>query len=943
MRKFLTSATQFVASVMVVATSVAPTATGGVPQQVNGAGATLFVDASRNPGLTNDWIDADGDGNWGFYDSDGDGVRDSVDQLAPTNPNNPGLHWIYQYRSVGSIEGFGEWISFQTCGDLPEVIPSERGVLNSLDWAVTGVPNSGASNAGWGPACTADTDVDGIPNSSNTPVCPNTVDFGNIDVPSLWGIRVQPLAECAWDRKPGEGGYGMNNLTSNGAPAQQGESNLLESYTRLCGDGSTVSLNTNVSNPDQFTVYDTQIAWSPVAYLCNRGVAPDANFDGAEDGTFHWSDLQHGYVTGRSKNGENLAYGCRDVGSGTRNTAMNSIGVDPSWGLGDHVGRRINQDTLTRPGPDHQVNNCGGSSIMESAVENRRLAIGYTGVFGSSRAVDDARAGRYEIMLLIKDIDGDKDGDIDATLPVGLSLDAILDNCDPNAGWQVGAIQTLTTVGNPRASAIGRVPASETGPQMSNLAAAAFIRNIEQSILDFDLPLDAEQFFMPGDVLATRAALVAGVDCLPGPSQPAGYSPNVALNQAIQDYIRTTNTIRPGGASEVLPYGDIDSGGTTRTAGLSPRRRAPVSGMYRDGGDTANAGYVYYDAANTLQRTGTAAGQALSRRNRVQGDLNNDGRRNINDIEKMVEAEYKLGTQTTATFLQTFEPIQGGHIGSMAVDRLIVHVVGDLNGDGEYNKEDIRYAADGTAIDTTTHKLNRKAGFIRADNAWLAWSGGNNLFGTILATGTYASGDSRGDVAGSANGAAPGADPRGFDGVVDADDIDYVCANYVTNWANTDLAACRDLSADLDGDLDVDYDDVVELVVNILDTQIGDVNLDGAVDAADIAIIEANLGNPGGWAQGDLNCDGQVTQDDLDLIAPCGGDIVGDSNCDGNVNNFDIDCFVAAVVEEANWVSLGCGAGGCDYVCVNDTNGDAVVNNFDIDSFVNCVVNLGCQ
>jgi hypothetical protein len=50
-----------------------------------------------------------------------------------------------------------------------------------------------------------------------------------------------------------------------------------------------------------------------------------------------------------------------------------------------------------------------------------------------------------------------------------------------------------------------------------------------------------------------------------------------------------------------------------------------------------------------------------------------------------------------------------------------------------------------------------------------------------------------------------------------------------------------------------------------LGTVAGDVNLDGVRDGADVAIVTANLGTNGGWAQGNINCDGVINQADLDL------------------------------------------------------------------------------
>ena len=77
------------------------------------------------------------------------------------------------------------------------------------------------------------------------------------------------------------------------------------------------------------------------------------------------------------------------------------------------------------------------------------------------------------------------------------------------------------------------------------------------------------------------------------------------------------------------------------------------------------------------------------------------------------------------------------------------------------------------------------------------------------------------------------------DGDVDVDDIDLLCDNL------------GDAAYDLDGDGDADADDLVFLVENLVELQdgsgrigtaMGDFNLDGFVDATDLAILETNFG-----------------------------------------------------------------------------------------------------
>ena len=60
---------------------------------------------------------------------------------------------------------------------------------------------------------------------------------------------------------------------------------------------------------------------------------------------------------------------------------------------------------------------------------------------------------------------------------------------------------------------------------------------------------------------------------------------------------------------------------------------------------------------------------------------------------------------------------------------------------------------------------------------------------------------------------------------------------------------------DLDGDFDADQDDLIKYIRDIMNTEFGDWNLDGAVDLADFNLWLGSDGT-GGWAEGDGNGDG---------------------------------------------------------------------------------------
>jgi hypothetical protein len=110
------------------------------------------------------------------------------------------------------------------------------------------------------------------------------------------------------------------------------------------------------------------------------------------------------------------------------------------------------------------------------------------------------------------------------------------------------------------------------------------------------------------------------------------------------------------------------------------------------------------------------------------------------------------------------------------------------------------------------------------------------------------------------------------DGDVDADDIDLLMANLGGDPAVYDLTS----------DGVVDQADVDEWVFNIVPigenvgTVYGDFNLDGEVNAGDLALLATNYGTVGdwGWATGDGNGDGNVDAGDLAMLATNYGTVV---------------------------------------------------------------------
>ena len=499
---------------------------------------------------------------------------------------------------------------------------------------------------------------------------------------------------------------------------------------------------------------------------------------------------------------------------------------------------------------------------------------------------------------------------------------------------------------------------------MRNQEAAAFLNNISRSIYAFSgAPGGSDTLFTPGEFLAANFVLVAATDYVQDLMNPRDWVLNPALNQLVQDFnISSTTQIY---ANPAFASFGVGAGSTSRAGKVPTRQIAELSGpvvcgetpptetgapiSYSDG--VSGAGVYNLDTAGAASTI--AYNTSLPLRNLIAGDFNGDGRRDWNDAESMLRAwsQRNGGPAWTA-------PDASGDLAALASSLGLpnplgiessIEVLGDFNGDGNFGRvwngsafdpdvSDLRYWADGLAIDPATGMLNRAEGFRRIDEAASSVIGELNFFGVALATPAgYDAGDARADIASESGAQTPNFAPIGSDGVVNGHDIDYVYAQFLRNprvadgalnWDNLGESANSgqfrpDLSADINGDLVIDQADVDAVVLDILETSYADVNLDGLSDATDRSIALANLNLQGGWSMGDVNGDGVVTEADLEIIdANIGGDTCPcDFNTDDALTSQDFFDFLTAFFA---------GDPSADF------NADLIVNSQDFFDFLAC-------
>jgi hypothetical protein len=487
--------------------------------------------------------------------------------------------------------------------------------------------------------------------------------------------------------------------------------------------------------------------------------------------------------------------------------------------------------------------------------------------------------------------------DVGGTVPVTPTIASALINCSPNSGFRLGGAATFVTRGS-----IDQDD-SKAPDYMANQIARLYVQNIYEAVAAYDgTPAPPAEQQSPADYLVTNFTLLQGQSCTTTLADPIVQLPNPDLNPAIQSVsIATTTTITP-------PFGIVTPANFVprrRTAG-SPYADETQLGLSLTVGAAVQYGYKSSSGAVTqfglVPGTGTTmVDKKLSARNRVSGDFNRDGLRNVDDIAAMMKA-----VSNPIDFEQDVVPAGGwgGSLGDMPEDVVIAHVIGDFDGTGNFDAADVRYFADGLALvpqslaGGTGLVLDRQAGFTAVDEEWAKLPGGdNNYFNTEIhdakgsPTGTYNAGDSRADIAGNTPWA--GAQPIGNDGVVDCDDVLYVAAN-LGNFQSLGEAAMvagskrLDLSADMNGNLVINCEDVAAILAIM-----------GETDLSACGVIASCQFDPA-----DLNHDGSVNGFDLGILlgqwtgsasySPCPPLASADLNGDCKINGFDLGILLAA-------------------------------------------------
>ena len=226
------------------------------------------------------------------------------------------------------------------------------------------------------------------------------------------------------------------------------------------------------------------------------------------------------------------------------------------------------------------------------------------------------------------------------------------------------------TIGDPRPAPLNK--GGEVGnnnPSMRNVEAAAFVNNITRSIEGFaSVPANVANVGMPGEYIATLLIPVAAQERVQSELDPTDWIANPDFVPSLQNYLLTGLNPPSVLANPIFDNGNF---GSVTLNGQNPFRTTGQT--YSDGVTGSSTHYLSQGGEQLAYNSATRS------RNRIAGDFNGDGLRNVNDIADMLPA---LGSPQRRARLGG-PAGTGRHRRSPGTDASI-EILGDFNADATY-------------------------------------------------------------------------------------------------------------------------------------------------------------------------------------------------------------------------------------------------------------------
>lgn len=548
-------------------------------------------------------------------------------------------------------------------------------------------------------------------NGSNANGGQNAVQMAISDVDAHQGFSIGG-ASGAWNKRPGDLGYGKGNAALAVGSTSQGlgQGNVRHELA----DATSLNMAAAAINPRTGAAFGAG-AWNTagVGNLDNETVAITATLFVANPGTgldkLNRSDARFLQATGRLANGADFNVATRDVNSGTLNVAALNAGLDPSFAVGENDAGNGN----AADGGTTQVsigggitfsNKTSGGSQLRPTIQNARMAVGHLSTSDAIGSTNNGNSRPLRALAYRDDDDDAANGSNNGYRPGTPSGDARDAYADPasntfvqasaqtivNGSYALYQNETYVTVKRPDATFAGDTAAQwaarkvgTTGVQGDNATndVRSFRDNILNAVASFPLPTN----------LANAASAADGL-----------LNTSFILPQIMQ--------VKKGQDGINESFANPNYNATLSAAFLNPANGYTVAFNPDDAASvTAGAGGTYGNIA-----TGNAAAIKVTGQNYLFGNFRQNGIRDLAAIKVAQDAQAKLfasgagvdmfGGSNAAKIAGLAAPLTAmtGQDGTSGATKGDLIVLGDYNADGKFDGRDLYALARGAALSDST-------------------------------------------------------------------------------------------------------------------------------------------------------------------------------------------------------------------------------------------------